>query len=591
MFEPVVTAIVLGVLIIALIWEIASPAFLMLGAAIIFMVLGIVETRQAISGFSNPAMLTVAALFVVASGLERTNAFYFLAQSLFGMNSSLKVSLIRVVGLSGLSSIFLNNTTIVSMFTPTLLSWSKLRNFSVSFFLMPMSFIVILGGLSSLVGTSTNLLVHGFMEDHGIKGMGMFELAWFGIPAMLCGVTYLFFFSTKILPGKEDFISEVVEAEKKYICDVIITAGCRLIGSTIEEAGLRHLEGLFLANIERKEELIGPVSPRERLEEGDRLIFAGRVGTINQIQQIPGVVPAYQEHFTMKHLHSRLKLFEVVISYSSPLVGRTLRDIQFRTRYNAAVLAVHRPETQLDSKLGDIVFRAGDVLLVEAENKFYQQWRYSKDFFLVSQADGKPEKPSNYSFRAHAIVATMILSVTFFNVPILHSVFIAAVAMVLFGCISLSEAKETIFREFNILVLIASAFGVGYAIESSGLAQIIADFIIYQMEGMKPVFVLGIIVVLTSIFTEFVTNNAAAAIMFPVGIASAETLGVDPRPFALAIAIAASLCFITPFGYQTNLIVYGPGNYQFKDYTRLGLPLKLITVILCILLVPNLWPL
>lgn len=591
MIASLITALTLGILIVALAKEVASPAFLMFGATVFFMVTGIIDSKQALAGFSSPAVLTVACLFVVASGLERTNAFYSLANRLFGMKSNLPVSLARVIGLSGVSSIFLNNTTIVTMFSTTLIGWTKLRNFSVSHFLMPLSFVAILGGLCSLIGTSTNLLIHGMMEDHGMKGMGMFELAWFGVPAMILGGIYLISLSTRMLPGYQDMASQVVASEKNYICDVIVTDECDLIGQTVEEAGLRHLEGLFLVNIERKKDLIGPVSRRERIQEGDRLIFVGRVETLSQIQKIPGIVPAYQEHFSLSHIYSRLRLFEVVVSYTSPLVGKNLRDIQFRTRYNAAVLAVHRPEVELNSKLGDIIFRPGDVLLVEADERFYHQWRYSKDFFLIAESDGKPDKPSVYTFRAYMIVLVMIIAVTFFQLPILHGAFLAAIAIVLTGCLSLSEAKESIFKEFNILVLIASAFGVGAAIESSGLSQIIAHFIVSQAGVLHPVAVLALLVLLTSLFTEFVTNNAAAAIMFPIGIASANILGVDPRSFSIAIAISASLCFITPYGYQTNLIVYGPGNYRFTDYIRFGTPLKILTMSLCVILVPLFWPL
>ena len=590
MWEPIVTSLIVLVLIILLIREQFSPAFLMFGACILVMLLGIVDGKKALSGFSNPAMLTVAALFVVAAGLERTNALYFLANHLFGASTKVRGALGRLLALSGISSVFFNNTTIVSVFTPAVLGWAKRKQFAVSHLLLPISFMAILGGTCSLIGTSTNLLVHGLMQEHQLEGMGLFELAWVGVPVMLIGYVYLLFASPRLLPDRQGITSEILNSEKNYICDVILMEDCPLIGKSIEAAGLRHLDGLFLTNIERNQQLIGPVSPRDQLEAGDRLIFAGNVNTITQIHQIPGVKPAYHEYLHFSYQHSKLKLYEVVLSYSSPLVGKNLREVRFRTHYNAAVLAVHRADTELRMKLGDIIFRPGDVLLIESEESFFEEWKHAKDFFLVAKADGLPETTSTYTTRAILIVLLMLIAMTFTPIPILHSAFMAAIAMVLSGCLSLSEAKESVFKEFNILVLISSAFGVGYAIEESGLAIIIANSIVSQIGTLHPSLTLMIILMLTALFTEFVTNNAAAAIMFPVGFACATTLAVDPRPFAMGIALASSLCFITPFGYQTNLIVYGPGNYQFRDYVRLGVPLKLIALLVCLVMIPIFWP-
>ncbi|MGK5091503.1 SLC13 family permease [Deltaproteobacteria bacterium TL4] len=590
MFAPIVTAIILGLLIVALVKEVGSPASLMFSAMVIFMLLGVVDTQKALSGFSNPAMLTVAALFVVAEGLERTHALSLLSNTFFGNSANLTQGLGRILGISGIISIFLNNTTVVTVMTPAVLEWTTRRQFSVSHFLMPISFIVILGGLCSLIGTSTNLLVNGLMIGHQIEGMSMFELAWVGVPLLIIGWFYLTFLGRYILPGKKDLVSQIISSGRNFICDVIVTAECKLIGKTIEEAGLRHLEGLFLSSIEREGEFIGSVSPRERLHAMDRLIFAGKVETLSQIQQIPGIVPSYQEYFNMPQVQSRLKLYEVVVSYSSPLVDKNLRDVKFRSRYNAAVLAVHRADTDIHSKLGDIIFCPGDVLLVEAEDSFYEHWRYSKDFFLIAKSDGKTGSPSKKTYWALGIVLVMVLLTTLTNVPILHSAFIAAMAMVFSKCLTLEDARETVAQEFNILVLIASAFGVGYAIEESGLAQLIADLIIHHVGNFNPTIALGAVLLLTTFFTEFVTNNAAAAIMFPVGMASAQILSVNPRPFGIAIAVAASLCFITPFGYQTNLIVMGPGNYQMKDYFRLGITLKVIALLVSLVIIPVVWP-
>ncbi|MBF0239163.1 MAG: SLC13 family permease [SAR324 cluster bacterium] len=590
MWISLITLIVLILLIIGLIREVSTPAVLMFGAMLFFMVSGIVTTEEALAGFANSSMLTVAALFVVGAGLERTNALSVLSNGLFGRGKSLFVAMGRIFGIAGTSSVFMNNTTVVTVMVPAVLDWAKRRKFQASYFLLPLSYMAILGGTCSLIGTSTNLLIDGLMQNHQLQGMSLFELAWVGVPITMAGWFYLVLSSRYILKGQSDLVSRVMETQKQYICDVIVTAECKLVGKSIEDAGLRHLEGLFLTNIEREHEFIGPVSPREHLFAGDRLIFVGKVETLPQIQQIPGIVPAYQEFFNQEKQHSNLELFEVVLSYTSPLVDNNLRDVHFRSRYNAAVIAVHRPGTVIHAKLGDIIFRPGDVLMVQASKDFYTEWKYSTDFLLVAKADGKPEKPSRFTLMSLGIVAVLLIALTTGVLPVLHGSFLAAAAMIMSGCLSLNEAKEALFKEFGILVMIACAFGVGKAIESSGLAQMLASGIMELIGTPHPVLVLGIIMVLTALFTEFVTNNAAAAIMFPVGMASASVLNVDPRPFAIAIAVVASLAFITPFGYQTNLIVYGPGNYKMRDYLALGFPLKLLTLFIALGLIPWLWP-
>lgn len=590
MWEPVLTAIVLVTLTVVLIRETIAPQYAMFVAMVTCCATGIIKPEQGLAGFANAGMLTIAALFVIAAALERTNALYSVSEVFFGRPSGLRPALLRILSLSGFISVFTNNTTQVAIFTPIVLGWSKRNQLPASYFLMPISFIVMLGGLGALIGTSTNLVVHGLMEASGMQGMSMFELAWVGVPLTVLGLAYLVCCVPFTLRGKFDLATQVTAAERSYICDVILEPACRLVGKSVEEAGLRHLEGLFLVNIKRGGELIGPVSPRERLEAGDRLIFAGRVETIGQLQQIPGVKPGYEKHFSLQASSPRLRWFEVVISRTSPLVDQTLRDVQFRSRYDAAVLAVHRPGEALKSKLGDIVFAPGDVLLIEAAPAFYDRWRHASDFFLVAPVDGTARPDMAKAWRALAILVAFVGISTFTDFPIVVSAFLGAIATVVTGCLKADEARDAVVRESGVLLLIASSFGVGDAIETSGLAQAVAHALTSGSVGMSPLVALGFVLLVTSLFTEIVTNNAAAAIMFPLALATAHDIGVDPRPFAIAVAVAASLAFMTPFGYQTNLMVYGPGGYQFSDFVRLGTPLKLVALLTAWIIIPFAWP-
>lgn len=591
MWEALVTAALVTLLMVGLVRELAPAPFLMFGALVVLVALGILTPEEGLAGFANPGLMTVGALFVVAAGLDRTNALQGVTGLFFGQGKRLRPALARVLSLSGLMSVFTNNTTIVAIFTPIVMRWSKATRLPASHFLMPLAFVVSLGGLGCLIGTSTNLVVQGLMYQSDIRPMGFFELAWVGVPLLAIGTVYLVLAAPRLLPDRRDLASAVVESERSYICDVILGEGCRLVGQTVEAAGLRHLEGLFLVNIRRNGELIGPVSPRERLETGDRLIFAGRVETITELQQIPGVLPGYQKHFSLRDDQTRLRWYEVVVSYISPLAGKTLRDVEFRSRYGGAVLAVHRPGEELHSKLGDVVFQAGDVLLIEAPERFYARWGRSRDFFLVAPIDSVPLLVTHKAWIALSILAGFVLVSTFTDSPVVVNALVAAVATVLTGCIKPDDAKDSVLREFGILVLIASAFAVGKAIEVSGLAALLGDGLATVTGGMSPMATLAVVLLATAMITELVTNNAAAAIVFPLGLASAEAFGVDARPFAIAVAVGASLAFMTPFGYQTNLMVYGPGGYQFRDYLRLGTPLKLICLVAAWLLIPVIWPL
>lgn len=591
MWETAVTAVVVVALVIALVREIAPPPFLMFGAMVSLIALQALSPEQGLAGFANPGLMTIAALFIVAAGLDRSNALQGLTGLFFGNGAGLRRSLARVLSLSALMSVFTNNTTVVAIFTPVLMRWSKTRRLPVSRFLMPLAFACSLGGLGCLIGTSTNLVVQGLMYQSDIRPMGFFELAWVGGPLLLLGIVYLVLLAPRLLPERADLASSVAESERNYICDVILDSSCKMVGQTVADAGLRHLEGLFLVNIKRRGELIGPVSPRERLEAGDRLIFAGQVETISELQLIPGVLPGYQKHFSLRDQQARLRWFEVVVSYISPLAGKTLRDVEFRTRYQAAVLAVHRPGEELHSKLGDIVFKPGDVLLVEAPERFYQRWARTRDFFLVAALDSAPEQTSHKSWLSLGILLAFVLASTLTSSPVVVNALVAAMLTVATGCLKADEAKDAVLREFGLLILIGSAFAIGKAIETSGLAGLLAHGLTTLSGGLSPLVALAIILLATTVFTELVTNNAAAVIVFPVGLASAEAFGIDARPFAIAVAVGAALAFMTPFGYQTNLMVYGPGRYQFRDYVRLGAPLKLLCLVAAWLLIPLIWPL
>ncbi len=353
----------------------------------------------------------------------------------------------------------------------------------------------------------------------------------------------------------------------------------------MEEAGLRNLQGVFLVEIEREGEQIAPVSSSTVLRGDDRLCFVGRVDLVVDLTAMRGLESTEQQHLA-EFDTARHTFFEAVIGASSPLVGKTLKESQFRSRYQAAVVAIHRAGQRLHAKPGDVELRAGDTLLMLADPGFRGRWRDRNDFLLVSQLGGTPPGIT----RKAGLVAVVMGLVVFVGgggfLPMLEVALLGAVALVAFGVLTATEARNAV--DLDVIVMVAASFGLGAGMEKSGLSEVIAGGLIGAFEGLGPMGILFGIILATSLITELVTNNAAAALMFPIAWATAQKVGADPRMFAMVVATMASTSFLTPIGYQTNTMVYGPGGYRFTDYARLGAPLT-VCVIVTILLVARFW--
>lgn len=573
----------------ALIKNLAPPDLLFVGAAALLALLGIITPAEAFSGFSNPGMLTVAALFVVAAGLRETGVLDHLGRRVLGRAKTESAVMSRLAGVVLPLSAFLNNTPIVAMFIPVVMDWCRRNRVSPSKLLIPLSFFTILGGTCTLIGTSTNLVVNGLMIDHGLPGMHLFELAPIGIPYAVFGFLYLMVFGRWLLPERKELLEQLGEARREYLVEVVVQPNCPLIGQTIEAAGMRHLPGLFLIEIDRNGDIIAPVRPDEILESNDRLVFTGVVSSIIELEKIPGIVPAADPAYEVApQQQRRRRLCEAVISASSPLIGKTIRESDFRASYGAAVVAVHRSGARVEKKVGDIRLRPGDTLLLQTGPHFLRAHRNDPAFYLVS--DVEEWRPLRYD-RAWLALALftilLVLMTTGLTDTLTGSILIAAL-MVAVGCLSPGEARNSI--EWQVLITIAASFGVGAALENSGAAAAVAAAIFDATQYWGPMAALICIVLVSSILTELVTNNAAAVLVFPFCLQTAKLYDVDPRPFLMALVLAASSSFTTPIGYQTNLMVYGPGGYRFTDFLRIGTPLKLALSALAVALIPLIWP-
>ncbi len=587
-WQAILTAIVVGATLAALLLGRRAPDMAMIGAVVVLLAAGILTPTEALSGMSNEGMLTVAALFVVAAAVDRTGALAVVIDRGLGRPRSLPAAQLRTMTIPAVLSGFMNNTPVMALMVPAVRTWARKHRLSVSKLLMPMNDAVVLGGLCTLIGTSTNVVVSGLLNDKTGLRLGMFDITWLGVPLLIVGFSYLMLASRSswLLKDRRPAMS-AGDDPREYSLEMLVEQGSPLAGRTIEQAGLRGLHGLFLMEIDRAGHVLTAVEPTERLETGDRLVFVGIVESVVELQKIRGLRPATDQVFQLDGPRSERTLVEAVVSNSCPLVGRTIRAGQFRSTYDAVIIAVARNGERLRKKIGDIVLQPGDTLLLEASPRFLNRQRTNRDFYLVSEVAGAKTPRHDLAWIACTILAAMVTAATLELVPMVTAAMMAATAMVAAGCIGPNEARRSI--EWETLLLIAASFGLARAIDKTGLAELIAQSTI-GAAGDRPYLVLAAIYLVTMLFTETMSNNAAAVLIFPIAWQTASNLGLNPMPFIMSITVAASCGFASPLGYQTNLMVYGPGGYKFSDYLRFGGPLNLIVMVVTIVLAPLIWP-
>ena len=584
--------VVLGIL--ALLVRESLPADVILAGALAFIVaIGeltgtdlLPSISQAVAGMGNTGLITVGILFVVVAGLVQTGAMELVSAPFIGHPRTARAALIRLLAPVTTLSAFLNNTPVVAMFMPIIEDICKRTGISPSRLYMPMAYAATFGGCCTLVGTSTNLIVQGLLVENGMRTLKMFDLAWVGVPCAVAGIAYFLLFGHWLIPDRRPAVT-THDDPREYTIEMTVLADGPLVGRNIEQAGLRHLPGLFLVRIERDGEEISPVSPRERLEGGDLLVFAGVLDSVVDLHKMRGLVRVPETSQPIDTPVTKRQLIEAVVSNRCPLVGTSIREGEFRSYYNAAVVAVARGGERLQGKIGDIVLQPGDTLLLETDEDFLLSQRNSSHFFLVSGVDNSQPVRRDRAWVALGLMVAMIAVATIGWLDLLTAAFLTAGAMLAFGCCSLTQARQSV--DWSLLVVIAAALGLGRAIDMSGLADHIATEIISLASG-HPWLVLIAVYFVASVFTELITNNAAAVLLFPIAVSAARSLSADPMPFVVAVAMGASAGFATPFGYQTNLMVYAPGGYRFTDYMRVGIPLDIIFLVVTCALAPYVFP-
>lgn len=576
--------VVLGVAVLLIVDRVPPDLVLFGGVAVL--VLGqVITPAEALAGFADPATATVAVLLVVAEAIRETGGMRFLARFVFGRERKPRRALLRFTSIVAFLSAFLNNTPLVAMFLPAVDDYARRVRESPSRFLMPLSFAAMLGGTCTLIGTSTNLVVSGLMTQSGMAPLGMFELSWVGVPTAILGVLYVTLLGPRLLQPRVDPMQAIHTQTREYLAEVEVLGDSPLVGATVERSGLRALPGLYLAEIRRPDgEIVQPVGPEDELRAGDHLVFSGGHAVVRELRTIPGLLPV--EDVRLNDALER-NLYEVVISHRSSLVGRTIAEAEFRRHYEAGVLAVHRGDERIGRNLGEVRLRAGDTLMLTASRGFENAFRNSDDFYLVTTLDDLGAPRYRRSKRTLFVLLLVVLLPEILGISMLESAMAGLLALLLMGCLSF----QGVHRALNLTVIlsIGSAFGLSKALEVSGAAALLGQGLTWIADGQHVGLAMAAVYVVTALGTNFMTNAAAAALVFPVVMSVCQAQGLDPRAFAMVVAMAASAAFATPVGYQTNLMVYGPGGYRYSDFLRFGLPLNALAMVVALVIIPLVW--
>ena len=568
---------VVAVAVLVLTRDYMAPAVTFASAVVVLMVTGVVTPEQAFQGFSNPAPITVAALYVLARAVEKSGALQPLVQATLGKGRTLRGALARLTIPVAASSAFLNNTPIIAMLSPQVGEWADSRGDSPSRYLMPLSFAAILGGMTTLIGTSTNIVVSGLLQAEGYEPFTMFELTRIALPVALVGLAITIVFSPNLLPDRLPPRQEVRYGGRSFSVRMIVEPGGPLDGIQVGEARTLFPADAVIVYFERDGEGAAQVSGVTVLKGGDYLTLVGGMDAVLNLHEVSGLASAQQPHLPHEVGSPRHAYFEAVIAPESPLVGRSLVDVMFLARYQATVVAIHRAGEPILGRLAREPLKPGDTLLLISDRGFGERWRNRRDFLLVPRlGDPSPELTRKAGI-VGAVGAAIVLGAGFGILPILHLSLIGALILIGFGILTTVEAKDAI--DFDVIVVIGAAFGLAAAMETSGLGHAAADLVAGAFGRFGPQGALAGIVISTIALSSFITNNAAAALVLPIAMSTAADFGIDARSAAIAVALAASASFMTPVSYQTNLMVYGPGGYHFGDYARLGTPLTVVVLV------------
>jgi di/tricarboxylate transporter len=543
----------------------------------------VLTPAEILAGFANEQVAVIIMLLLLGNVIKTSGILDGFFEYTFAKTTSYKMFMGKMLVMISSFSAFLNNTPLVAILMPYTISWSKRNGISPSKLLIPLSYAAILGGCITLIGTASNLLVAGMVANQKVvpemKPLGIFDFSIVGIPMAIAGIAYLIFFGKRMLPDRADIINKVASQNREYIAEVRITNGEEFHGKTIESAGLRNLKGLFLVEIVRGDQSIKPVSPATRLMENDILLFAGETASITEmVAARTGLQLAQIGMYAKK---SQTSIVEVVVSHNSTLISKTAKETNFRSRYDAAIVAIHRNGERVTEKIGEVPLVAGDVLLMLTGEDFQTLIKDSQDFYLISKLQEFKRQPLYKQVVLLGGFVLAILASVFGLVKLFTALLILLLLIFSLRMVSPKDIGKSI--DFNLLIILALSLALGTAMVNSGVAT---EFAHFSFKIFKPFGIVGILIgifIITNLLTSVLANAAAVAIVFPIALTMAVDIGIDPKPFILIVAFAGAASFLTPIGYQTNLMVFGPGGYHFKDFIKIGLPLTILYMIVAVL--------
>lgn len=555
-----------------------APHLVMMAALVVLSASGIIGPEQALVGFSNSGLITVVALFVVAAGVHHSGGVDLLVRHVLGRPTTVRGAQARMALPVVLLSGFLNNTPVVATMIPAVLSWSRKIGVAPSKLMIPLSYSAILGGTLTLIGTSTNLVVNGqYQQLTGNQGFSIFAITQVGLPVAIIGISVMLLFLPRWLPDRKD--QQKFGSVKEFTLEVAVAFEGPLVGKTVGEAGLRELDKLYLVEIERDGSVVTAVPSEERLRSGDRLVFAGDTQAISDLLRINGIVPSvHDDEPSLSKVRAERRLVEAVLSPQSDVLGQTIRDARFRDRYGAVVLAVARGGERVPGNLGNIRLKPGDVLLLEARPAFVSRQRYNKDFLLINDLETEAPRHDR-AWLSWGILLVLVGLAACGVMTMLNAALVGAFLMILSGCCSVGQAQKSV--DVPVVLTIAASFALGGALEQTGAASYLAGAV-FSLSNGNTLLALLLVYLVVSVLTEVITNNAAAVLVLPVVLSLTTAMGVNAEPFIIAVMMAASASFATPLGYQTNMMVFGPGGYRFGDFVRVGVPMNLFIGLLTV---------
>jgi di/tricarboxylate transporter len=575
--DVTIVLLIVGFTLFMFIWEKIAIDITSLIAMALLMLTGVLTTKEGIAGFSNDATVTILFLFLLSAGLEKTGAVNLVGKAMIKyIGKNQKMAFVAVILVCGLISAFLNNTAVVIIFMPIVFKIAKFTNQSPSKLLMPLSFAAIMGGTLTLIGTSTNLVVNGVVVEHGYEPFGMFEVTPTGLILFITFFLYMYFIGIKLIPARRSAESLTEDYDlKDFLTEIIIQPGSPFLGKRIFDTPLVTELSLEVVEISDAKGTLWLPDDNELLEENDSVMVRGSASDIMLLKQMQGVT--FKQTFDVDDIDlksNETALIEVVIGPNSSLARSTFKEIDFRELYEAIPLAVRRQGEIIEGRLDEIELRFGDDLLLEIKKDSFDQLKRGGDFVFTQEIE-KEVIDKKKVWITSGILLMVILTSAFEILPIIQGAIIGTILMFLFKCITIREAYREV--DWRIIFVLAALLPLGTALEKTGAAEMLAGYMETYISGYGPFITLFVLFAVTSVITSLMSNQATAALLSPIAISLGVQMGIDPKPLLFAVMFAASTCYLTPLGYQTNIMIYGPGNYKFVDFIKVGGLLSLIS--------------